>query len=151
MGSFNAGRGLLFSLGYFLRSNLFLQPYGNQVSLSTCSAFKSLALFCDWFWPALPKKFSTAAQLDACRWCDTVWLMKTCSVTRSRAWDRYMALALASWSLSCYCIHRTCFLPGDILPQCCVSIEKHQFVTLNMTLLQLSLPLRLFPSFYPQF
>lgn len=147
LGSFNAGRGLLFSSGYFLRSNLFLQPYGDQVSLSACSAFKSLALFCDWFWLALPKKFSTAARLDACRWCDTVWLMKLRCVNSSCARDRYMALALASQSPSCYRIHRTCFLPGDFVPQCCIGTERHRFVMLNMTLFHLSLPLRYFQAF----
>lgn len=63
MGCFNAGRGLFFSTGFLLRFNLFLQPYGDQASLSACSAFKSLALCCDWCWPALPQHFSTGAQL----------------------------------------------------------------------------------------
>lgn len=147
LASFNAGRGLLFSSGYFLRFNLFLQPYGDQVSLSACSAFKSLALFCDWFWPALPKKFSMAAQLGACRWCDTAWLMKPRCVSSSGAQDGYTAPALASRSPSCCFVHRTCLLPGDFLPQRCVGTERHQFVTLNMTLLHLSLPLRYFQAF----
>lgn len=137
----------MFFLGYFLRSNLFLQPYGDQVSLSACSAFKNLALFCDWFWPALPKNFSTAAQLDACRWCDTVWLMKMHHVTGSRAQDRYTAPAPASQSPSCSRVCRTRFLPGDFPPQCCVGTEGHRFVTLNMTLLHLSLPPRYFQAF----
>ena len=58
-----------------------------------------------------------------------------------------MAPALASRSPSCYRIHRTCFLPGDFVLQCCVGTGRHRFVTLNMTLLHLSLPLRYFQAF----